>query len=141
MKSEKISIFMILSFILLIASFTIVGSLTMLIIDKKEDIAILRSMGTNLMSIRKIFLLEAGLITLVGALIGLAIGVVVCWLQMQFGLVKLQGSGSFMVDAYPVKLLLKDIVLVLITVNGIGYLASWYPVRYITKKYVLQEFE
>lgn len=141
MKSEKLYIFLILTFILIIASFNIIGSLTMLIIDKKEDINTFRSLGASLKVIRNIFLLEGWLITLVGAIIGLAFGAFICWLQIQFGLVKLQGSASFIIDAYPVKLIAKDFVLIFVTVISIGYLASWYPVRYITKRFVIQEIE
>lgn len=141
MKSEKLYIFLILTFILIIASFNIIGSLTMLIIDKKEDINTFRSLGASLKVIRNIFLLEGWLITLVGAIIGLAFGAFICWLQIQFGLVKLQGSASFIIDAYPVKLITKDFILIFVTVISIGYLASWYPVRYITKRFVIQEIE
>ena len=141
MKSEKFYIYIILTFILIIASFNIIGSLTMLIIDKKEDIATFRSLGANLKTIRSIFLLESWLITVIGAIVGLLLGAFICWLQIRFGLVRLQGSASFIIDAYPVKLVLKDILLIFITVVGIGYMASWYPVRYITKRFVIQEIE
>lgn len=141
MKSEKLYIFLILTFILIIASFNIIGSLTMLIIDKKEDIATFRSLGANLKTIRSIFLLESWLITAVGAFIGLLLGAFICWLQIKFGFVRLQGAASFIIDAYPVKLLFSDIVLIFVTVVSIGYLASWYPVRYITKRFVIQEIE
>ena len=113
----------------------------MLIIDKKEDIATFRSLGANLKTIRNIFLLESWLITVIGAIAGLVLGAFICWLQIQFGFVRLQGAASFIIDAYPVKLLWKDFILVFVTVVSIGYLASWYPVRYITKKFVLQEVE
>lgn len=141
MKSEKLYIFLILTFILIIASFNIIGSLTMLIIDKKEDIATFRSLGASLKSIRTIFLLESWLITIIGAIAGLLLGALICWLQIKFGFVRLQGSASFIVDAYPVKLIFTDFVLIFVTVVGIGYLASWYPVRYITKRFVIQEIE
>lgn len=141
MKSEKFYIYLILTFILIIASFNIIGSLTMLIIDKKEDIATFRSLGANLKTIRSIFLLEGWLITVIGAIVGLIIGAIICWIQIRFGLVRLQGSASFIIDAYPVKLLWKDIFTVFITVISIGYVASWYPVRYITKRFVIQELE
>lgn len=141
MKSEKLYIFLILTFILIIASFNIIGSLTMLIIDKKEDIATFRSLGANLKTIRNIFLLESWLITVIGAFLGLLFGAFICWLQIKFGFVRLQGASSFIVDAYPVKLILTDFILIFVTVISIGYIASWYPVRYITKKFVLQELE
>lgn len=141
MKSEKFYIFLILTFILIVASFNIIGSLTMLIIDKKEDIATFRSLGANLKTIRNIFLTEGWLITIVGAVLGLALGFLVCWIQIKFKLVRLQGSGSFIVDAYPVKIIWTDFLGIFLTVISIGYFAAWYPVRYITKRFVIQELE
>ncbi len=139
MKSEKFYIFLILTFILIIASFNIVGSLTMLIIEKKEDIATFRSLGADLKTIRNIFFSEGWLITIVGAILGLILGGFICWLQIKFGFVRLQGAGSFIIDAYPVKLIWTDFAIILITVAFIGYMAAWYPVRYITKRLVNQE--
>lgn len=141
MKSEKIYIFIILTFILIIASFNIIGSLTMLIIDKKEDIATFRSLGANLKTIRQIFLTEGWLITVAGAMFGLILGGFICWLQIEFELVQLQGSASFIIDAYPVKVNWTDFVAVFVTISLIGFLAAWYPVRYITRRYVIQELE
>ncbi|MDX2443287.1 MAG: FtsX-like permease family protein [Bacteroidales bacterium] len=138
MKTEKWAIFFILTFILVVASFNVIGSLTMLIIEKKKDISILRSMGAEITRIRNIFLYEGWLISVLGAITGLTIGVLIIWLQKEFGLIKLQGSGSFVIDTYPVEIVLFDFILVFITVIGIGYLAAWYPVRYITRKYVKQ---
>lgn len=136
MQSEKWAIFLILTFILIIASFNIIGSLTMLIIDKKKDISILQSLGADMAVIRRIFLYEGWLICVVGAVSGLILGALICWAQQEFGLVKLSGSGSFVVDTYPVKMKFTDFVYVLITVVFIGFTVSWYPVRYITKKYM-----
>jgi len=141
MKSEKLYIFLILTFILIIASFNIIGSLTMLIIDKKDDIATFRSLGADLKTIQQIFLMEGWMITFVGAVIGLIFGWFICWLQITFEFVRLGGAGSFIIDAYPVKLIWSDFVMVFITVIAIGYLAAWYPVRYITKRYVIQELD
>lgn len=141
MKSEKWSIFLILTFILIIASFNIIGSLTMLIIDKKDDISILRALGANVNIIRKIFLTEGWMISVVGAVIGLGLGWFVCWLQIEFEFVKLKGAGSFIIDAYPVKMMWNDFIAVFATVSIIGFIAAWYPVRYITKRYVLSELE
>ncbi len=141
MKSEKFYIYLILTFILIVASFNIIGSLTMLIIDKKEDIATFRSLGANLKTIRKIFLTEGWMITVVGAIFGLVIGFAICWIQIEFELIKLKGSASFIVDAYPVKVVWTDFVIVFLTVVSIGYFAAWYPVRYITKRFVIQELE
>lgn len=139
MKSEKFYIFLILTFILIVASFNIIGSLTMLIIDKKEDIATFRSLGANLKTIRRIFLVEGWLITIVGAIFGLILGYIICWVQIRFELIKLGSSGSFIIDAYPIKLIWTDFLLIFLTVVSIGYVAAWYPVRYITKRFVIQE--
>lgn len=141
MKSEKFYIFLILTFILIVASFNIIGSLTMLIIDKKDDISTFRSLGADLKTIRNIFLTEGWLITIVGAIVGLIIGFFICWLQIKFKLIKLGSSGSFIVDAYPIKIIWSDFVMIFLTVISIGYFAAWYPVRYITKRFVIQELE
>ena len=135
MKSEKWAIFLILTFILVIASFNVIGSLTMLIIEKKKDIGILRSMGTSLSMLRRIFLYEGWMISLFGAFAGLILGTLICWVQQHFGIIKLQGSGSFVIDAYPVSIEMLDVMWVFLTVLLIGYLAAWYPVRYITKRF------
>ena len=134
MKSEKWAIFLILTFILVVASFNIIGSLTMLIIEKKNDIGILRSMGASLSVLRRIFLFEGWMISLLGALAGLILGTLICWVQQHFSIIKLQGSGSFVIDAYPVSIEIPDLIWVFLTVLLIGYLAAWYPVRYITRR-------
>ncbi len=134
MKSEKWAVFLILSFILLIATFNIVGSLTMLIIEKKKDIAILHALGADVPLVRRIFLLEGSLISLIGALAGLLAGFLICLLQQRFGIIKLQGSGSFVIDAYPVHMQGLDFVYVLVTVLFIGLLAAWLPAGQLTKK-------
>lgn len=134
MKSEKWAIFLILTFILIVASFNIIGSLTMLIIEKKKDIGILRSMGTSLSVLRQIFLFEGWMISLLGAFTGLILGTLICWIQQKFEVIKLQGSGSFVIDAYPVSIEIPDLIWIFLTVLLIGYLASWYPVRYITRR-------
>ena len=133
LKSEKWGVFLIVSFILLIASFNIIGSLSMLIIDKKKDISILRSMGANTRLLKRIFLLEGWMISMLGAIIGIFVGIVVCWLQSKFGLLKFDQSGSFIVDSYPVQMLFSDIINVLLIVILIGYLAAFIPVRQISK--------
>lgn len=137
MKSEKWITYLILAFILIIASLNILGSLSMLIIDKKEDIQILRSMGAAPRLIRLIFLFEGWLISIIGSVSGLAIGILVCWIQIYFGLVTLPGEGSFVISAYPVDLQFRDILLIFTVVMTIGFLAAWYPVRFISsgKKY------
>jgi lipoprotein-releasing system permease protein len=137
MKSEKWAIFFILSFILLVASFNVVGSLTMLIIEKKNDIQTLRYLGSNLKTIRRTFLIEGLIISFLGAIAGLILGTLICWMQQEFGIVKLQGAEAFIIDAYPVKVFFSDITLVLVVVSSIGYAASWYPIRFITRKYLI----
>jgi lipoprotein-releasing system permease protein len=134
MRSEKWAIFFILTFILIVASFNIIGSLSMLIIDKKKDMAVLQSMGATIKRIRTVFLIEGWMIALVGAITGLALGLLICWLQMRFGLVRLQGSGSFVIDSYPVYMKLSDFIIVFLTVLTVGFLAAWYPVRFITRR-------
>jgi len=136
MKYEKWAIFMILAFILMVASFNIIGSLSMLIIEKKKDISTLHSIGADSVTIRRIFLYEGMMISFFGAFIGLLLGFIVCWLQIRFGFVRLQGSGSFIIDAYPVSIRVLDIFLAFLTVLGIGYIAAWYPVKYIIRKYI-----
>ncbi len=136
MKSEKWAIFFILFFILLVASFNVVGSLTMLIIEKKNDIQTLTYLGSKMQTIRKVFLIEGLIISFLGAIAGLIIGSLICIAQQQFGWVKLQGAGSFVIDSYPVRILFTDIVLVLLVVSAIGFAASWYPIRFITRKYL-----
>ena len=133
MRSEKWAIFFILSFILIIASFNIIGSLTMLVIEKSRDIAVLRSMGASKQLINKVFLWEGILISLSGALGGLMLGGLVSWLQMRFGLITLQAEGTFIIQAYPVHLQGPDFLLVGITVFCIGMLASLIPLRNIWK--------
>ncbi len=139
MKSEKWAIFLILTFILIVASFNVIGSLTMLIIEKKKDIGILRSMGTSLSALRRIFLYEGWMISLLGAFSGLILGTLICWIQQQFGIIRLHGSDSFVIDAYPVSIEIPDLIWIFLTVLLIGYLAAWYPVRYITRRFVLKQ--
>jgi lipoprotein-releasing system permease protein len=136
MRSEKWAIFLILSFILIIASFNIIGSLSMLIIEKKKDILTLRNMGAGKSLIKKIFLVEGWLISVIGSFTGLILGTTISWLQQRFGLIKLTGSGSFIIDAYPVHIEIIDILLIWGTVLLIGFLAARYPVRQISRKYL-----
>ena len=136
LKSEKLWTFLILVFILIIATFNVIGSLTMLIIEKKKDITILNNMGADITLIRRIFLLEGLMITLLGALFGLILGLFVCWLQIKFSLVKL--SQGYVVDAYPIKIHIMDILLILGVVLLIGFVSAWYPVRLFTKKHLVR---
>ena len=132
-ETEKWITFLILSFILIIASFNIVGSLTMLIIDKKKDVWILKTMGANNALIQKIFFAEGMLINLLGAFSGMILGAGICWLQQTFGLLRLNGG---IVDFYPVELQFMDFVNVTGIVLVIGLLASWYPARILTKRHL-----
>ncbi len=137
MKSEKWSIFLILSFILVIAAFNVISSLTMLILDKKDDVRTLHNLGATDQLIKRIFMLEGMMISIGGAVLGLILGGLISWLQQEFGLISLgDGSGSFVVDAYPVKLLAKDFLIVFLVVLAIGFLVAWYPVKQISKKYL-----
>ena len=138
MQSERLAIFFILTLILIIASFNIIGSLTMLIIEKERDIEILKSLGADNNLIRKIFIFEGWLISIIGAFSGIILGFVVCWLQQTYGFVKLN-SQSLIMDSYPVVLKMKDFIIVPVTVLLIGYWAAWYPVRFLTKKYLNKE--
>lgn len=132
LKSEKLWVFIILVFILVIATFNVIGSLTMLIIEKKKDISILSSMGADMVLIRRIFLFEGMLITIIGAASGLLLGLLICWIQITFSIVKF--SEGYVVDAYPMKIQSGDIFIISAVVMLIGLFAAWYPVRVFTKK-------
>jgi len=135
MKSEKTWVFIILVFILLLASGNMIGNLTMLYIDKKEDISILRSMGLSMKNINRIFLYEGWLISFVGGVVGTILGIFTCWLQATFGLIKLPGANStFIISAYPVQIIFTDILLAFLAIMIIGFLASWYPVKFMSQK-------
>jgi len=137
METEKWAIFLILGFILIIASFNILGSLSMLIIDKKADIAILQSMGANQKLVRTIFLFEGWMISLAGATFGLLFGIFICWIQIEYGILKIPGNdGSFIFSSYPVEIRLTDLFAIFLLVSGIGFLAAWYPIRFISGKYL-----
>ncbi len=130
LRSEKFAVYLILSFILLIATFSIIGSLSMLIIDKKKDIAVLWALGADISLLRKIFMIEGLLITVSGAFFGLVLGFLICYAQQTFGLISINnGGGSFIIDAYPVKMQIIDFLYVFATVSFIGMLASWFPSR------------
>jgi ABC-type lipoprotein release transport system permease subunit len=132
MRTEKWAIFAILALVLIILLFSMVGSLSMLIIEKKKDISILNSLGAGKSLIRGIFYREGLMITLIGAFIGLVFGTAIVLLQQYFGLVKLQ--GGFIIDAYPIDFQLGDVIIVIATVILIGSLAAWYPVRSLLSK-------
>jgi lipoprotein-releasing system permease protein len=137
MRSEKWAIFIILSFILIIAVFNVVGSLSMLILDKRKDIAVLFSMGANEKLIKRIFLVEGLLISFSGAILGLFLGYLLCLLQIEFGLIKLgPEANSFIIPYYPVKLYFTDFLAVFSVVFFIGLVAAWFPVNQIANKYL-----
>jgi lipoprotein-releasing system permease protein len=131
MRSEKAIIYAILLFIIIIISCNVLGSLAMLIIEKKEDVVTLQSLGANNKLIGRIFLLEGWLISLFGVLGGVVLGLLLCVLQQQFSLVRI--SGNFLVDAYPVSILCSDVLLVALSVAVIGFVAALLPVRYIKR--------
>ncbi|MBI4930158.1 MAG: ABC transporter permease [Bacteroidetes bacterium] len=132
-NSEKWWTFLILAFILVIATFNVIGSLTMLIIEKKKDIQTLMFLGSDKSLIRKIFMREGLMITITGAVSGLLLGLLLCWIQIKFKPVPF--SEGFVVDAYPIKIIPMDLALVFTTVMLIGFFAAWYPVRIFTKKF------
>ena len=135
MKIEKLIAYVFLTFILIVACFNIIGSLSMLIIDKKDDVVTLRNLGASDKQIARIFLFEGRLISAIGAILGIAVGLLLCWLQQTYGLVKLGSStGSFVVNAYPVSVHPDDIILIFATVLIVGFLAVWYPVRYFSHR-------
>ena len=137
MEVEKLISYLFLTFILLIACFNVIGSLSMLIIDKRTDVVTLRNLGANDETIKQIFLLEGCLISFLGALIGVVLGVALCLVQQEFGLISLgsgDSAGAFVVDAYPVNVQLTDVLLVLLTVLVISFFSVQYPVRYLSRR-------
>ena len=133
MEIEKFISYIFLTFILAIACFNVIGSLSMLIIDKRDDVVTLRNLGATDRQIVRIFLFEGRMISLAGAVIGIALGLFMCWLQQTFGFIAL-GSGAFIVEAYPVSVHASDVVLVFVTVIVVGFLSVWYPVHYFSKR-------
>lgn len=137
MKIEKFIAYIFLTFILAVACFNIIGSLSMLIIDKKNDVVTLRNMGASDKQIVRIFLFEGRMISAIGAILGILVGLLLCWLQQVYGLVSLgRSSGSFIVDAYPVSVHPEDIIIIFITVLAVGFASVWYPVRYFSKRLI-----
>ena len=137
MKIEKFIAYIFLTFILAVACFNIIGSLSMLIIDQRDDVVTLRNMGATDKQIVRIFLFEGRMISAIGAIVGILLGLLLCWLQQTYGLVALgQSSGSFIVDAYPVSVHPEDIILIFVTVLAVGFVSVWYPVRYFAKRLV-----
>lgn len=132
LRIEKLLTILLLVFILLIASFNIIGSLTMLIIDKSEDIRILSHLGADEPTIRRVFLLEGWFISSLGTLVGLAIGVIVCLCQQSFGWLKLGDGNDYIISAYPVQVQALDVLMVAVVVLALGFVAAYYPSRKIT---------
>ena len=136
LQTEKWAIFFILSFILLIATFNIVASVVMIVLEKRKDIKSLWVLGMRKEKLQNIFFYEGFLISGLGGTIGLIIGVILCFIQQEFGVIKLGAQGAFVVDAYPIELQFKDVLLTLATVLGIGTLVTYVPV-YILKRRIL----
>jgi len=135
MQIEKTLAYAFLCFILVIACFNIVGSLSMLIVDKKADIATMRNIGATNGLITRIFLYEGRLISAIGAVAGILIGLLLCWLQQRYGIVSMgQSDGTFVVNAYPVSVHYTDIAVVFFTVIVVGWLSAWYPVHYFARR-------
>ena len=135
MKIEKLIAYIFLTFILVVACFNIIGSLSMLIIDKREDVVTLRNLGASDQQITRIFLFEGRLISAIGAVMGIVLGLLLCWLQQQFGLISLgRSEGAFIIDAYPVSVHPTDIIIIFVTVLIVGFLSVGYPVRYFSKR-------
>ena len=142
MEVEKLISYVFLSFILLIACFNVIGSLSMLIIDKRNDVVTLRNLGADDQLISRVFLFEGYMITFLGALIGVGLGLLLCFIQQEFGLISLgsgSSAGAFVVDAYPVSVYATDVILVLITVLVTGFLSVFFPVRYLTRRLLVKQ--
>ena len=130
MKIEKLIAYIFLTFILVVACFNIIGSLSMLIIDKRDDAVTLRNLGATDRQVSRIFLFEGRLIVVIGAVIGIAVGLLLCWLQQQYGLISMgRSEGAFVINAYPVSVHPWDVALIFATVIAVGFIAVWYPVK------------
>lgn len=135
MEIEKLISYLFLTFILVIACFNVIGSLSMLILDKREDVVTLRNLGADDRLVVRIFLFEGRLISAFGAVVGILLGLLLCWAQQRFGFISLGGGGgAFVVDAYPVSVHVTDVLLVFVTVLAVGFLSVWYPVRYLSRR-------
>ena len=134
MEIEKLISYIFLTFILMIACFNVIGSLSMLIIDKTNDVQTLRNLGASDSQIVRIFLFEGRMISFIGAVSGVIIGLALCLIQQEYGIISLGTAGSFIVDAYPVSVHAWDVVLVFATVLIVGFISVWYPVRYLSRR-------
>ena len=135
MKIEKLIAYIFLTFILIVACFNIIGSLSMLMIDKRDDVVTLRNLGATDRQISQVFLFEGRMIAAIGAVAGIVVGLLLCWLQQEFGIIALgRAEGAFIISAYPVSVHPMDIVIVFLTVMAVSFLAVWYPVRYFSRR-------
>ena len=139
MRSEKWAVYVILTFILILATFNVVGSLSMLMIDKRKDTEILKAMGADNRLIQRVFMNEGLLISVAGGLIGLLLGVILVLLQQQFGFVKFGTGGNYVVDTYPVLLKFKDVLLIFATILVVGCTSAFLTVRHAMRKSVDQK--
>lgn len=133
MRMEKWIIYAVLTLILFIAAFNMVSALTMLVMEKQKDISVLQSMGADKSMILKIFLSEGLLLAGIGTVMGIILALIICFLQVNFKLIKLEG-GSFLIDYFPVQLQLTDFILVAMTATFIAFLASWFPALKASKQ-------
>ena len=132
MKSEKLMVFVILAFILVVAGFNMIGTLSMLIIEKKDDLSVLYAMGARKSLVRKVFLVQGSFISFLGGLVGLLIGLLICFIQMKFHIVGLgDGSSGYLINYYPVRIEALDCVMILFTILIISVVTSYIPIRYM----------
>jgi ABC-type lipoprotein release transport system permease subunit len=127
MKSEKFISFMILLFIMIVAAFNTVGSLYMLVIEKKKDLKIFASMGLTANQARKIFMFEGVILAIFGGLVGIILGGLICWLQQEYSIINFSSSEGFIIDSYPVRIKAADFLYVFLTIVGLGFITSLYP--------------
>lgn len=135
MEVEKFMAYIILTFIIVIAAFNIIGSLSMLIFEKRDSIFILKSMGASRAMVTKVFLFEGCLVSLGGVIAGLVLGIVLVLIQQHFGIISFANSGAYIISAYPVQLQFTDVLVVFVTVVAVGIAAAWYPVKSIVGRY------
>lgn len=134
MQIEKILAYVFLTFILMVACFNIIGSISMLIIDKKNDVMVLRNLGATDSQITKIFLFEGRMISALGAVIGVVLGLALCLAQQMFGIIKMGSEGSYLATAYPLSVHYTDILIVFVTVVAVSWCAVWYPVKHMSRR-------
>lgn len=136
MQIEKLISYIFLTFILAVACFNIIGSLAMLIIEKRDNMNTLRSMGAENKTIANIFVFEGGIISAIGAVIGVILGVTLCLAQQELGLISMGASDGFVVDSYPIKIVWSDVAMIFLTVIVVGFVTVWLPVKALTRKYI-----